>query len=459
MKGTVLITAALLGALLALPAAADITSGLVAYYPLDGNGQDLSGYGRDGTAVNVVPTADRFGAANAACLFNGTAYFTTWSDGLPTGERTVALWFRRDAGGSSPGAMPLGYGGSDACGTSWIQSVYPDILSRASHCSDQWMNYAYTTQLGVWHHWVVTTSPEGGKFFLDGQPVGTWPFFINNTVVSGKQLGIGAGVSPGGYVPYTDENVTNFSGALDDVRIYNRALSDADVQELFGRADLSIHQTGPSWPVTHGGTISWTLTAHNSGPSVATSVRVRDTLPPGVTFVSAVPSQGTCSDSAGSISCNLLAIASGDSATINISGTLDVVLLVNSTTVSGEEPDQQMADNASTLATEVQCDPSVAREPAAVVPGTTIGRGAPNPFRASTEIPIGLASPGVVDVFIFDASARAVRRFTSARLDRGDQKLRWDGLDNGGRPVVAGTYYCRLSIDGVEYARTLVRVR
>jgi hypothetical protein len=227
--------AVLLAVCLAAPASpvrADIDTGLVAYYPLNGDGQDASGYGRHGTPNNVVPTADRFGTPNGACFFDGTAYYVAPADGLPTGERTVALWLRPDYVDEIRGLMPFGYGGG-VCGTSWIETVFPQGLVRASHCNEQWMIYPYAMGTGVWHHWVATTGPLGSWMYLDGEPVGFWGFFVDNTDTDAKHLGIGAGPSPGGYVPYLDENLMSFRGAIDEVRVYDRALTASDVVELY----------------------------------------------------------------------------------------------------------------------------------------------------------------------------------------------------------------------------------
>jgi hypothetical protein len=219
-------------AVMASPATADITTGLVAYYPLNGDGQDASGYGRHGTPNNVVPTNDRFGTPNGACFFSGDAYYVAAADGLPTGERSVALWLRPDDIFVSQGVMPIGYGGG-VCGTSWIEAVYEQSVVRASHCNEQGMVHPYEMEVGTWHHWVVTTSPQGSRMYVDGEPAGSWEFFVNNTDTGTRHLGIGAGPSPAGYVPYSDANVRNFIGAIDEVRIYNRALTSDDVAELY----------------------------------------------------------------------------------------------------------------------------------------------------------------------------------------------------------------------------------
>jgi uncharacterized repeat protein (TIGR01451 family) len=57
-------------------------------------------------------------------------------------------------------------------------------------------------------------------------------------------------------------------------------------------ADLAITKTDAADPVIVNGNVVYTLTIRNDGPAAATGVTVTDTLPAGVTFVSAVPSQG-----------------------------------------------------------------------------------------------------------------------------------------------------------------------
>ena len=83
-------------------------------------------------------------------------------------------------------------------------------------------------------------------------------------------------------------------------------------------ADLSLTKTDSPDPVLAGQLLTYTLTVTNAGPSSATGVSVTDTLPAGVTFDSATPSQGTCSQSSGTVTCALGTIANGASATVAI---------------------------------------------------------------------------------------------------------------------------------------------
>ena len=101
LPGLPLLALVLLMALAAPVAPAQVpTSGLEAYYPLDGDASDASGNGLDGTVVGATPAADRFGTPGAAFSFDGTAYITTpfvpiyqQGDGL-----SISLWIACDAG-------------------------------------------------------------------------------------------------------------------------------------------------------------------------------------------------------------------------------------------------------------------------------------------------------------------------------------------------------------------------
>jgi len=53
------------------PINADLTTGLVAYYPFNGNANDASGNGNNGTVYSATLTADRFGNVNNIYSLNG----------------------------------------------------------------------------------------------------------------------------------------------------------------------------------------------------------------------------------------------------------------------------------------------------------------------------------------------------------------------------------------------------
>jgi uncharacterized repeat protein (TIGR01451 family) len=77
-------------------------------------------------------------------------------------------------------------------------------------------------------------------------------------------------------------------------------------------------------PVTEGDDVTYRVDVSNNGPDTAENVALTDNLPGGVTFVSATPEQGVCSESGGVVTCDLDDIASGAS--------VEVVIVVNTTT-------------------------------------------------------------------------------------------------------------------------------
>ena len=90
-----------IGILLSLPggARADLTTGLVAYYPFNGNADDATSNHNNGAVYGATLTQDRFGNPNSAYYFNGTdnyiqVPFQTYLDRDQTQGYTVAFWFR-----------------------------------------------------------------------------------------------------------------------------------------------------------------------------------------------------------------------------------------------------------------------------------------------------------------------------------------------------------------------------
>ncbi|HEY5593666.1 MAG TPA: DUF11 domain-containing protein, partial [Nitrospiria bacterium] len=123
-------------------------------------------------------------------------------------------------------------------------------------------------------------------------------------------------------------------------------------------ADLLVTGTDSPDPVIVGDTLTYTVTTTNNGPDDLTAVTMTDTLPAGMTYVSAVPSQGSpCLESAGVVTCDLGGILNGDGATV----TIDVVPTTagnrsNNVTVAGDvldPPDPNSLNNSITINTTV----------------------------------------------------------------------------------------------------------
>jgi hypothetical protein len=213
-----------------------ITDGLVTGYEFSGNANDVSGNGNDGTPYGATLTADRYGISNSSYYFDGDDYILASAALLPTAERTVALWFRADTLSSLPNLV--GYGGSDYTppGTSWLMGINhwgDPAYSITSHWGTNTLQYYYTNEpVETWTHFAITTDISGTRIYVNGREEAANTNFIDNTVVAGTDLVLGVAVDTYGYAPYTDDNVGYFVGSLDDVLIYNRALTASEIKRL-----------------------------------------------------------------------------------------------------------------------------------------------------------------------------------------------------------------------------------
>ncbi len=123
-------------------------------------------------------------------------------------------------------------------------------------------------------------------------------------------------------------------------------------------ADLALNKTGSPNPAAVGANLSYRLVVTNNGPGGATGVITSDMLPGNVTFVSATPTQGTCSGTA-SINCNLGSLAANANAAVTIVVTPNQIgQLSNTASVVANESDPVAANNSQTAQTNVQSQAS-----------------------------------------------------------------------------------------------------
>lgn len=164
-------------------------------------------------------------------------------------------------------------------------------------------------------------------------------------------------------------------------------------------ADLSVQKTAPAGAGVLQ-TFSYNILVTNGGPSPATNSTLTDTLPGGVTFVSASSGQGSCNQSGGVVTCNLGSIPSGASVTATVAVTAGLLpgTLNNTASVKASEADPNLANNTATATTTVGLLPVTAPvatptppppSPSPSVLGATFGQGRALPV-TGPRLPIGL---------------------------------------------------------------------
>ena len=83
----------------------------------------------------------------------------------------------------------------------------------------------------------------------------------------------------------------------------------------------------------------------------------------------------------------------------------------------------------------------------------------PNPFNPSTVFSFALEYDDNVRLAVYDAEGCLVRTLVDGRVDAGRHEIPWDGRDDKGRELAAGTYFYRLQAAGVSYSRKALLVK
>ncbi len=118
--------------------------------------------------------------------------------------------------------------------------------------------------------------------------------------------------------------------------------------------DIMVNQTDSPDPVPSGGTLTYTINVANNGPDDATGVVLTDTIPASSTFVSRSTTKGTCSGTT-TVTCNIGALANGESATVTIVVTAPTTAgtISNTADATRNEPDSKALNDSDTDATTV----------------------------------------------------------------------------------------------------------
>lgn len=118
--------------------------------------------------------------------------------------------------------------------------------------------------------------------------------------------------------------------------------------------DLAVTKTDSPDPVATRADLTYTVIVANKGSGRATGVKLIDTLPQGVSFRSATLSRGSCDRQKRVITCSLGNLESGADATIAIVITpTKAGTITNEASVTGDQPEQDQANNKATQATTV----------------------------------------------------------------------------------------------------------
>ena len=132
-------------------------------------------------------------------------------------------------------------------------------------------------------------------------------------------------------------------------------------------ADLAVAQTVSMARPTLGSKLTYILTVTDAGPNTATGIVLNDALPAGITFVSAIASQGMVTQFAGTLTADLGSLAPGAMATVTVVVVPTTTApAVNTASVSGALADPVPGNNTATLTTVVDAPSTIGDGPTVV---------------------------------------------------------------------------------------------
>ena len=235
------------------PLPGSLSTGLSAWYPFCGNANDLSGNNRNGTVTGATLDADRFGNLQSAYSFNTNQEITIpGTSGLNNFPLTVSLWYKADpslltsgVGANlfskySPAAwngyqILLNHEGANYQAPAWyIRNTTNRVLGEYGEDPFKQLN----VQANVWYNYVFVVDQTGGKIYINGQLVDSHPW----TGTPGSSTSNFLWKIGGFYNSW-------FKGKIDDVGIWNRALSTSEVVSLYALTGASyLWSTGATTP-------------------------------------------------------------------------------------------------------------------------------------------------------------------------------------------------------------------
>lgn len=213
------------------------SNGLIGWWPLDGDGNDMSGNGNNGTVNGATKTTDRFGINNSAYSLNGLNNFINLNTPLRD-SFSVSLWV--NVGEFKTYTAP----GNNFIGSTILSTFHNNVpstgfqISLAAPQSNYGRNWAafwcnngckaaFSNNListGDWRLLTATYNGSSLKYYSNG---------ILDTIVESSFVNNSKNVFIGAREYHINGPDFFFSGKVDDIGIWNRALTESEIKRLY----------------------------------------------------------------------------------------------------------------------------------------------------------------------------------------------------------------------------------
>lgn len=203
--------------------------GLVGEWLFSGNADDTSGNGNNGTVNGPVLTTDRFDNPDSAYDFDGSDDYIAINDNSTldiADDFTLVSWAYFN-GVDAQQALITKHEVSTGSGYNFVLYV-GNIFCQIGDGGGWYyasVQASYTFVSDSWYHLAVTRNGAEVRFYINGSLDTTVTVGVNNIATNTHELWLGGNVdSPGSHT---------LDGILDDIRIYDKALSPSEIATLY----------------------------------------------------------------------------------------------------------------------------------------------------------------------------------------------------------------------------------
>ncbi|HTI71941.1 MAG TPA: LamG domain-containing protein [Candidatus Limnocylindria bacterium] len=201
-----------------------LEDGLVLFYPFNGNLLDATSSGNNGTSTQPIYVDDRFSRAKSAFFLTGAGNYVQALDHLPESESiTVSFWMTLDHWGDFQAVF---FEGDDGPGHDLV-GVFYGGFHFGTKLDNELFQPNWFPPVNTWVHYVCVADAitHQKELWINGQKVKSAVFTAGANAGYHAQFNLGR--RPGGY------NDWYLRAAIDDVRVYNRGLSAAEVAAMY----------------------------------------------------------------------------------------------------------------------------------------------------------------------------------------------------------------------------------
>ncbi|MDP1728355.1 MAG: LamG-like jellyroll fold domain-containing protein [Bacteroidota bacterium] len=214
----------------------ELNQGVVACYPFTGNARDESGNGNNASIINANPSVDRFGTPNRAYQFNGFNSYIEIPNSVslqsPTTNMSFSFWAQINNWNVSGlvNYTPILSKSNSTAAAQYRAMVRSDGAYAMANGSSWNAVVGSTTNLATWYFFTITVSNDTLRYYRNGVLLGFARGPTAYTLSNTTPLRLGR----------NDVNtLAFFNGRLDEVRVYGRTISAAEVLKLYNLSGLN----------------------------------------------------------------------------------------------------------------------------------------------------------------------------------------------------------------------------